>query len=100
MQPTAASSSSQNKKIATKSRHLNTDDTDSDDHDSQIRDAGDLDTPWLAEWNRYKDTCEALADEMGIVRWWGVRLFKISRYFETNRLSEAQCATISNVGLI
>jgi hypothetical protein len=27
---------------------------------------------WLAEWNAYRDTREVVADDMGIVRWWGL----------------------------
>ena len=56
--------------LAGKQRRVNKDDTESEGED----DDGDYDPekPWLAEWNRYEKTHEAVPKSMGIVRWWGV----------------------------
>jgi hypothetical protein len=53
-----------------KQRRVNMDDTESEGEDHN----GDYDAekPWLAEWNRYEKTHEAVPESMGIVRWWGV----------------------------
>lgn len=49
---------------------VNMDDTESEgeNHNGDY----DAENPWLAEWNRYEKTHEAVSESMGIVRWWGV----------------------------
>src|SRR6266568_2557293 len=48
-----------------KQRRVNMDDTESEgaDHDGDY----DAEKPWLAEWNRYEKTREAVPESMGIV---------------------------------
>ena len=33
---------------------------------------GDLEKPWLAEFNRYLNTHDILPEGMTVVKWWGV----------------------------
>ena len=65
-----------------KQRRVNMDDTDSEgeDHDGEY----DAEKPWLAEWNRYEKTREAVPESMGIVRWWGVRIHVLNSPSDTN----------------
>ena len=68
---TAASSGTRNKKTTSTGRK-NVDDTDSEtDGEDKIGYDEDPTTLWLAEWNSYRDTREVVADDMGIVPWWG-----------------------------
>jgi len=53
-----------------KSRH-NIDDTDSEIEVAAV----DPMKPWLDEWNTYIQTHEIIPEGMGLVRWWGVRIF-------------------------
>jgi len=72
------------------------DDTESegDDHDGDY----DKEKPWLAEWNHYEKTHEAIPESMGIVRWWGVRMLS-SILLWILIPSLAQCISIPNMGV-
>ena len=53
---------------------MNTDDTDSESDED-----GDPSRPWLDEWITYLSSHEVIPEGVGIVRWWGVRVFFLLR---------------------
>lgn len=50
----------------------NSDDTESES-ESEVETLNPT-KPWLNEWDLYLQTHETVPEDMGIVRWWGVRL--------------------------
>lgn len=72
----AEPTSTRSRKITTRpeTNHLNIDDTDSDSDDG-ANEMVDPSNPWLDEWNTYFNVNEVVPEGMGVVQWWGVRLF-------------------------
>ena len=54
-------------------QHQNIDDTDSSSDDEDYRQVINKGDAYLDEWSLYLNTHEVVPDDMGIVRWWGVR---------------------------
>ena len=46
--------------------------TDSEAEDNMESMTSNTTEPWMAEFNQYLKTVEAIADDMDIVSWWGV----------------------------
>ena len=58
---------------SSKPGRCNVDDTDSESDGDDCQQV-DATNSWIDEWKLYIDTNEVVPDEMGIVRWWGVRI--------------------------
>ena len=54
-------------------RHRNIDDTDSSSDNEDYQQVINKGNAYLDEWSLYLNTHEVVPDDMGIVRWWGVR---------------------------
>jgi hypothetical protein len=50
-----------------------------DDTDSESDEDGDPGSPWLNEWTTYLNSNEVIPEGMGMVQWWGVRVFFLLR---------------------
>jgi hypothetical protein len=52
----------------------NVDDTDSESDEEDCQKVSNTTDSYLDEWQLYLNTHEVVSDDVGIVRWWGVRL--------------------------
>ena len=59
--------------LKTSGRHPNIDDTDSSDDDEGCHQVTNKSDAYQEEWSLYLNTHEIVPDDMGVVRWWGVR---------------------------
>ena len=86
----------------TKKKQQNMDDTDSEDSSDEEPEVDNA-QPWLHEWTLYTTTHDIVPENVGIVRWWGVRSHVFISIFHCSgwcaRFNLAQRPSLSNVGV-